>query len=285
MSGADRNVLLDIISFLTTDTEVFQKRAYLAAFLTPVNVPSDVLYDESKFLAWNTRLTPFSWFFLLLPLSFSLLDVAHLAQQLQEIRIQFIQVHKEYDEIHGDGGVVAISDLKKEIQLMEEEKQMILNKLARLKRRVGEIPNHQNWLVAARNLRLAQTEEADLIDRYSHYLWFIRGSAKEQHSLLVTVEQRIIDAQARMRDVKVSNSGLSVDNVFQKARDDHMLNVFMSEEKLPKLIESKRVEAAALRSISNRSISIENVRKIEEEISKVQASLMEMLNDRKKRVR
>lgn len=48
MLAGDRAQLLAVLHFLLTDSDTHKKRAYLAPFLTPVDVPVEYQQDESR---------------------------------------------------------------------------------------------------------------------------------------------------------------------------------------------------------------------------------------------
>lgn len=49
---------------------------------------------------------------------------------------------------------------------MEDEKQQVSAKIARIRKKVEEVPNHEQWLDAAKRLRTEQGNEGVIAERY-----------------------------------------------------------------------------------------------------------------------
>jgi len=84
-----------------------QKRAYLYRYLSSVDVPPELEQDE---------------------------DIAQMINQVQLLQDQFKETHKFMENVRQNGNNSA--QLKREIQMMEEEKQQVQGKIERLKKKV-----------------------------------------------------------------------------------------------------------------------------------------------------
>lgn len=75
----------------------------------------------------------------------------------------FKNAHRQMDQLKQFKTTTA--DIKREIRQMEEEKQSIAAKLARLEKRAESVPDHQRWLDVSRKLRIEQELDWDLAEK------------------------------------------------------------------------------------------------------------------------
>jgi intraflagellar transport protein 81 len=115
MVASKRETLIITIFFLLNDLVTHKKRAYLGIYLSLpgrnfvfiIDIPSDFIHDET---------------------------IVELTSQIQILQEEFKTTHKYFDglkESSSNSGT-----LKREIQQMEEEKQQVLSKISRLKKKV-----------------------------------------------------------------------------------------------------------------------------------------------------
>ncbi|KAJ3216786.1 Intraflagellar transport protein 81 [Dinochytrium kinnereticum] len=128
-----------------------------------------------------------------------------------------------------DGNANAASNLKREIQMMEEEKQQVMSKITRIKKKVQEIPNHESWLEAAKALRIEQQEEAGIAERI-----------REQKNAVVLAEKKYSMVQLELRDVRNNMNNAGPDALFAKMEEDCKMNKYLATENLPKAIEEAK---------------------------------------------
>jgi Intraflagellar transport 81 calponin homology domain len=105
MMAGDKDVLHTVIHWCLQRFEHLQKRAYLARYLMPVEVPAEFLGE---------------------PL------IIDLSQRLKELQADFKEVHKAADQVNSTG--VKPSELKNEVAQLESEKTQLQNKIARMKK-------------------------------------------------------------------------------------------------------------------------------------------------------
>ena len=104
MSG-DKDILTTIMHWCLQRFEHLQKRAYLAKYLMPVEVPADFQGE---------------------PLIIDLLS------RLKDMQADFKEVHKVYDQVRSNGARPA--ELKAEIAQLENERIQLQNKISRMKK-------------------------------------------------------------------------------------------------------------------------------------------------------
>ncbi|KAJ3091770.1 Intraflagellar transport protein 81 [Quaeritorhiza haematococci] len=179
--NGDRPLVLEALYFLLKDLHVHKKRAYLAPFLAAIDVPPEFMLDEG---------------------------VADLNRQLAELQEQFINVHKYVDGIRSSG--ISATSIKREIQQMEEEKQQVLSKISKLKKRVEDIPNHDAWLEAAKNLRIEQQDELKTNERI-----------KDQRNQISQAEAKYTNLQRVLKEIQSASGAGGSDVLFTTMEDDN----------------------------------------------------------------
>ena len=110
LSGDDRPFLLRVLHFLLQDPDARRKTAYLSRFINPLELPAEYAFEES---------------------------VAALLQQYGQMQTDFAQTYEQAIQMRRAAS--EIGDMKREIQQMEEEKQMVQNKIERTKGRVQDM--------------------------------------------------------------------------------------------------------------------------------------------------
>ena len=74
--NGDKEILHSVIHWSLSKFDHLQKRAYLAKYLLPIDIPSEFLGDDL---------------------------VVELSQRLKELQLQFKDIHKSYEQIRGSG--------------------------------------------------------------------------------------------------------------------------------------------------------------------------------------
>ncbi|KAJ3222648.1 Intraflagellar transport protein 81 [Clydaea vesicula] len=192
----NKKAILESMYFLLNDFQSHQKRSYLAPFLVDVDIPPEFMHDNS---------------------------ILELQGQLQECQENFKNVHKLLDSLKQPGA--SASSIKREIQQMEEEKQQVLSKIYKLKKKVEQVPNHEIWLEAAKKLRLAQNNQLEITDRI-----------KEQKNLVQQGEQKILKLNQNLKETLAALGGKSAELILSKMEQEHKMNKYLAMENLPKQI-------------------------------------------------
>jgi intraflagellar transport protein 81 len=222
-----REAILNSLAFMAKDVELYKKRAYLAQFLSIPDVPTDFIHDDG---------------------------IANLLKEIGEIQEEFKVTHKYLDGLNQSGPNAG--SLKREIQLMEEEKQQILSKIGRIQKRVQSIPKSVQWLQAAQDLRAEQQKAQDLEVRL-----------KDQKLQIQQVERKL---QSTSQSLKVIQNGMvtaTPDSVFSKMEEENRMNRFLAKENLPKQLKELEEKLKGLNSIAeSNAISEEELKKMETEI-------------------
>ena len=107
-----------------------KKRAYLARFLVKIDISPEFLSDPT---------------------------VGDLNSQYEGLMSEFKETHKNYDHLMTTQHTTA--DLKVEIEKMEEEKEQIIKRLERVKKRVDSVNNSSSMLEVTHGYRMEVERE------------------------------------------------------------------------------------------------------------------------------
>ncbi|XP_009576865.1 PREDICTED: intraflagellar transport protein 81 homolog, partial [Fulmarus glacialis] len=154
-------VIHPVLHWLLQRTNELKKRAYLARFLVKLEVPAEFLQDDT---------------------------VADINKQYEELMEAFKNLHKECEQLKTSG--LSTAEIRRDISAMEEEKDQLIKRVERLKKRVETVQNHQRMLEIARQLRLEKEREESLAQQ-----------KQEQKNQLFHAEQRLQRAQLQLKEM------------------------------------------------------------------------------------
>ncbi|KAJ3385440.1 Intraflagellar transport protein 81 [Entophlyctis sp. JEL0112] len=209
IKGGDRQLMLEILYFLLKDKAIHKKRCYLAPFLEVVDVPTDFMQDE-----------------LMLDLS----------EQVSILQDQFKETHKYVEGLRQTGGATAT--IKREIQQMEEEKQQVLGKISKIKKKVEQFPNYAVWLEAAKKLRVEQQTEATLVERI-----------REQRNAVQAADKKYSAAQQLLKEAKNITISGGAEALLAKMQEEFKMNKYLATENLPKSISEIKQKISDLKRV------------------------------------
>ncbi|KAK6099451.1 hypothetical protein MT418_000866 [Batrachochytrium dendrobatidis] len=233
----ERKTLFSTLLFLVKDFEIHKKRAYLALFLSIPEVPPEFSQDQM---------------------------IVDLITQISSAQEEFKSSHKWLDGLKQSGNNAAV--IKREIQQMEEEKQQVMSKVAKLQKKVEGVANCNQWLEAARNLRMEQQSEAEITERI-----------KDQRMQVTNADQKLNKAIQELKNVKANLTSASPDAFFAKMQEEYKMNRFLSEESLPKTVEEIRSKIRDLSSIlAEPAMSESDLTAIEKEISETNLRIAQL---------
>lgn len=240
MTNMTRDVFIQCLYFLLKDIAVHKKRAYLGMFLSIPDVPVDFTQDET---------------------------IVELKTQLEAQQDQFKQLHKWIEGLKDSGANAAT--LKREIQQLEEEKQQVNSKLLRIRKKVETVPNKNQWIEAAKRLRLEQRTEMELVSQI-----------REQKTQLETSESKYSTLVQHLKEVKSLLSTSNPDAFYVKTEEECQMNRFLAQDTLPKQEAQIQTNLASLQSIARRvSMTDQDLIDLEAEIAQLTASNSKISED------
>ncbi|GFR67031.1 intraflagellar transport protein 81-like protein [Elysia marginata] len=196
----EKPVVFPILAWLLQRVPELQKRAYLAKFLVKIDVPAEIMGDE---------------------------EVSSIYIQYEELMEQFKELHKQSEHLKNSG--FNTGEIRKDITNMEEEKEQLLKRIERLRRKVESHPNSQKMMTVAKNLRVERDREKRLA-----------AQKQEQVTTISHLDQRIKRLEAQLRDSRQASVGATPESMIQKLEEETRTNSFLVKEQLPKDISQRR---------------------------------------------
>lgn len=204
MTG-DPNSIYPILAYVLSKLPALKKRAYVARYLLPVEVPPEFMHDEG---------------------------IQEALAQYRELQGEFKEAHKALEKAGGGaaGGKPSAADMRKEITQLEEERMQLVEKIASLKKRTTEIPGFTALLDATSSLRKEQEEEGKLQERMH-----------EQRMALAAAERRYGEVNRRLAETRAStNEDMSAEAVLEAARREATEGRNLARKILPASLDARR---------------------------------------------
>ncbi len=159
LCAGDKNVVHPILEFCFSQYEKVKKRAYLAPFLTPVQLPLDLTMTQSDDI------------------------LVKLANRYQALQDEFKHVHMQYDNVTNQGGKGMTGEdlLIKEVENLREERNQLIKEVEALNRSNSD----EGFLIVLKNITALRQEEEkktilrDRIDDQSDRLNVVDGKLKQ----------------------------------------------------------------------------------------------------------
>ncbi|KAM4617060.1 intraflagellar transport protein 81 homolog [Polymixia lowei] len=237
----NKPVIHPILHWLLQRLPELKKRAYLARFLVKLEVPAEFLQDDV------------------------ISDTHH---QYEELVDTFKTYHKECEQLKTSG--FSTAEIRRDISAMEEEKDQLIKRVERLKKRVESVPNHQRMLELARQLRVEKEREESLTQQ-----------KQEQKNQLFQAEQRLQRSQQQLKDLRQAAADADPENLMKRLEEEIKINSYMVSEKLPKELESKRRVVQYLQKVASEpSMGQAELQELEDKIKEVNAQINQLIEKR-----
>lgn len=195
VAGA-KEAVLPVLEWTLRGLPELRKRAYLGRFLVKVELPPELEGD---------------------------VDLQTLYAQYEAAMQQFKEAHKMGEALRASG--LNTQELRKDIAHMEQEREQLLKKVAKLRRKVEPQQNKDALLQLAKNLR----EEQDR----AHTLAQQRNG---QRDALNHCEQKIQRLTQQLRDLQHSGAGATPEGLLKRLEEELRANGYLVRDKLPKEI-------------------------------------------------
>ncbi|NXG24847.1 IFT81 protein, partial [Grallaria varia] len=234
-------VIHPVLHWLLQRTNELKKRAYLARFLVKLEVPAEFLQDDT---------------------------VADINTQYEELMEAFKNLHKEHEQLKTSG--LSTAEIRRDISAMEEEKDQLVKRVERLKKRVETVQNHQRMLEIARQLRLEKEREESLAQQ-----------KQEQKSQLFHAEQRLQRAQLQLKEMQEAVADSKPESLMKKLEEELNFNSYLVTEKLPRELESKKASVYLLQKVmAEPALTQSDLTALQSEINGINAQMNQLIEKR-----
>ncbi|XP_014904597.1 intraflagellar transport protein 81 homolog isoform X1 [Poecilia latipinna] len=231
-------VVHPILHWLLQKVPELKKRAYLARFLVKLEVPAEFLQDDI------------------------INDTYH---QYEELVEGFKTYHKECENLRSSG--FSTAEIRRDISAMEEEKDQLLKRVERLKRRVESVSNHQRMLEQARQLRVEKEREESLTHQ-----------KQEQKNQLFQAEQRLLRLQQQLKDLRQAAADAHPESLMKRLEEEIKINSYMVTEKLPKELEGLRRTVQYMQKVSSEpAMGQADLQEMEGKIKEVDSQINQLI--------
>lgn len=207
----DKPVIYPILQWLLENCAELKKRAYLARFLMKLDIPGDIIHD--------TEVTETHTIYI-------------------DLIQQFKELHKESEQLKQSG--VSASEIKKDIISMEEEKEQLLKRTDRVKKRVESVPNWDKFILSARQLREERDKETNILSQ-----------RQAQRNQLNFAEQKINRMQSQLKDLQSAGLGINADDLIRRIEEENQVNTYLTQDKLPKEISTRSNYLSTLKKVAD----------------------------------
>ncbi|XP_031705492.1 intraflagellar transport protein 81 homolog [Anarrhichthys ocellatus] len=234
-------VVHPILHWLLQRLPELKKRAYLARFLVKLEVPPDFLQDDV------------------------INDTSH---QYEELVEGFKTYHKECELLRTSG--FSTAEIRRDISAMEDEKDQLIKRVERLKKRVESVSNHQRMLEQARQLRVENEREESLTHQ-----------KQEQKNQLFQAEQRLQRSHQQLKDLRQAAADANPESLMKRLEEEIKINSYMVSEKLPKELEGTRRTVQYLQKIASEpAMGQADLQELEDKIKEVDSQINQLIEKR-----
>ena len=205
----DKAITYALLQWLLERLPDLKKRAYLARFLTKIEVPAEFQQDDQFVEMITTQ---------------------------SELVEQFKELHKTIETQRASK--FSVAEVRKDIASMEDEQAQLEKRIERLKQKAASVPNASSMLEAAQKLRKEKDRSLELEEQ-----------RVEQNDLLYHIQQKVELAKKEYEEVEKSIVGLTPEKVIEQLKEENKLKKILTQETLPKKIDIQRKECIELEKV------------------------------------
>ena len=205
----DKPITHNLLFWLLERIPDLKKRAYLSKYLVKIDIPSEFHHDEQIVEANDMHTT------------------------LME---QFKELHKIIEQQRNSK--FSVADVRKDISSMEEEKEQLMKRIERLKKKAMTIPNSADMLEAAQKLRMEKDREVELTQQMM-----------EQKTQLLRTEQKLEAIWKELEEAEKLSLNLTPHKLLDEMEEENDLKTILTQESIPKKVANLLQESTVLAGI------------------------------------
>eukprot|EP00038_Savillea_parva_P010005 m.187255 g.187255 ORF g.187255 m.187255 type:complete len:663 (-) comp17020_c0_seq1:49-2037(-) len=206
--GGEKETVYPILKWVLERTDELKVRAYLGKFLVRIEVPAEFLQDP---------------------------EVAAMNQKYVDLIQEFTTVHQDVETRRKSG--FSSKDIKEDMIAMDQEKEQILKRIDRIKRKCERFPHYEEMMAAVRLLRKEHDREDEL-----------KAAAIEQQKQADAAEARYTKARERLREAQASTIS-GADELMVRTEEEHSMLKYMAREKLPAAVAERQAHVDKLEGV------------------------------------
>lgn len=237
----EKPVIFPILEWLLQKVPELQKRAYLAKFLVKIDVPPEIAAED---------------------------EMVGIYGQYEELMEAFKDLHKQSEALKNSG--FNTGEIRKDIQNMEEEKEQLIKRIERLRRKVESHPNSQKMMAVAKNLRVERDREKRLA-----------AQKQEQQQSITHLDQRIKRLEAQLRDMRQASVGATPESLIYKLEEETRANGYIVKDQLPKDVAQRRKMIQNLQKVvSVPAMGHSDLEELNNQIAELNAEVNQLIEKR-----
>ncbi|KAI1716579.1 intraflagellar transport protein 81 like protein [Ditylenchus destructor] len=232
-----------ILEWIFENVDRLKERVYLASYLTKVEVPPEAQSPE----------------------------VIRVQNMVEEKVHEFKAVHGRIVESRTD--FVRAEDVHSDLRQMADEKEQLLRRIERCKRKVARRPDLDRYLLLAAKLRAENEKHQDL-----------QIQRQEQRTALVHAGQRLSRLEKALRDLERERETADPSALLAKLKAEMEVNQYMLNEKVLHDIATQKKNIEVVQKIlAMKSVNRDDITKLKEKIDKLNNEIMEISMQRDKK--
>ena len=227
-----------LLKWLLQRTQDLKKRAYLARYLVKIEVPQEHLQDDVVTETYQTYL---------------------------DMLEHFKELHKavEYERF----SEYNTGDVRRDIELMEQESRQLERQIERLQRRVESFPNHEEMIESAQKLRKERTKRIQL-----------EKQKQKQKEELQIGQQKVQRLTRELEDAHQLTIGLTAEKIISRVQEENKVLRLLAEEDLPKKLGVKKKRCAELDKVLSEPVVSElDLEVIQQQIEEANQEIRELM--------
>ena len=132
---------------------------------------------------------------------------------------EFKSVHKEMEAVKNSG--YSTSELRKDIEEMEKEKDIVEKRIERMQRKVEGAPNVEATMEAVKQLRGEKEKQKELL-----------AQRTEQRVVIQQADQRINRLEQQLKDIRAAAVGTTPEALLQKIEEETKVNTYIGMSRM-----------------------------------------------------